>query len=168
MKKQKHFSRKCSAMNEGRISSRYLLTSTNLVSFQSRLANQQVWGLKGALQHQRERNTSYSHVPLFFLFIYCSAATPWLTTQSHFVGFSPLSFHLLLSHPYPSFPWLLVFFFTSALPPPSLSGMRGTGLVHLRVMALWQAETSAPSPGHAAVPALCNAYHPKHTSTQER
>lgn len=123
-----YFSTKCSAMNERRISSCYPLTSTDLVSFRSCLANQQVWGLKG------ERNTSSSHVPLFLLFIYRSA-TPWLTTQSHFVGFSPLSFHLLLSHPYPSFPWLLVFFFTSSLSP-SLSGMGGTGLVHLRVMAL--------------------------------
>lgn len=47
--------------------------------------------------------------------------------------------------------------------PPYLNG--GTETAHLRVMELWQADPSALSSGRAAVPGLCDAYLPKHTST---
>lgn len=119
-----------------------------------------------------------------------SAPTPERKKHFFFTRPSLLPFHLLLCHSLthnsialrrfftplfspPSLTSISIFPLAPCLlfhltPPPSLSGMRGTGLVHLRVMALWQAETSAPSPGHAAVPALCNAYHPTHTSTQNR
>lgn len=111
-----------------------------------------------ARERNRERNTPPSHLLLPFLSMY-SSVTAQLTPHSHFCLFTPLCFtsfapiHVSLS---------------PGSQSPSLSGKRGTGIVHLRVMELWQADPSALSPGRAAVPGLCDAYLPIHTSTQKR
>ena len=119
--------------------------------------------IKGELLSDGERETLLLHTFFFPSPSMYSSVTPQITphyfTPLYFTSFSPIYIplspgSLSSSSPHPSL-------------PPSLSGERRTWIVNLGVMELWQADPSALSPGHAAVPWLCDAYLPKHTSTQK-
>ena len=119
--------------------------------------------IKGELLSDGERETLLLHTFFFPSPSMYSSVTPQITphyfTPLYFTSFSPIYIplspgSLSSSSPHPSL-------------PPSLSGERRTWIVNLGVMELWQADPSALSPGHAAVPWLCDAYLPKHTSMQK-
>lgn len=111
---------------------------------------------------KRDRNTPPSHLLLPFHLLLCHPATHTSLALLPSV-LSPLSISPPLPSISPDSP-------TSSLSPslPLSVEKTGAGIVHLRVMELWQADPSALSPGRAAVPGLCDAYFPpKHTSTQK-
>lgn len=112
-----------------------------------------------------ERNTPLSHFLLPFLFHLPLCHSPPHTSLS-LLG--PLSFTSFPALDIPLSPGSSPLFASSFPLSPSLSGKREAGMLHLRLMELWQADPSALSPGRAAVPRLRDAYLPKHTSTQKR